>query len=465
VPAVSVEQLVKDCGGSLLRGNPATVVTSFDIDTRRLAANGGFFALKGSRTDGHEFLGEAAARGAAVAFVERDPGADASAPPALILVDDTVKALGLCGEQARQRGTGTKWIAITGSNGKTTTKEMVAEGLSAGRRVRRTPGNFNNHLGVPLTLLSMPEDVEIAVLELAMNGPGEIAELTRMTRPDIGLVTNVRAVHMAFFESLDDLAAAKGELYAMMGDDATAVVNLDDVHTRVQATRHVGPRITYGQHPSADLRLERIDNRFMPGAALSFRYRGESIRVQLRMAGSHSALNALAALATVVAADGDVGAAIAGIEKLEAGPGRGKIHRTNRDLIVVDESYNNSPPALASVLETLKISEPSGRRVLAIGDMLELGAVTNALHREAGRRAAAAGVKLMIAVGRESRETAESARRSGVPEVYHYADSGAAAREIGGFLREGDLVVVKGSRSMRMERIVAALIGKREEGN
>lgn len=463
MPAASVAQLVRDSGGSLLRGDPEAIVRTFDIDTRRIQRDGCFFALKGSRTDGHEFLAEAARAGAALAMVQHKPETDAPAPPALILVDDTAAALGRCGEQARRRQSGTRWIALTGSNGKTTTKEMIAEGLAGKHRVHRTPGNYNNELGVPLTLLALPEDAQIAVLELAMSGAGEIAALGAMTDPDIGLVTNVRAVHMAFFETLDDLSAAKGELFAVMRDDAIAVVNLDDVHVRVQAARHAGARVTYGQHPAADLRLEAIDNRLLPGASLTFRHRDESIRVQLKMSGGHSAWNALAALAVVVAAGEDLRAAAERIEQLEAGPGRGKLHRLDRGVIVVDESYNNSPPALASVLDTLKVTEPQGRRVLAIGDMLELGAMSSPLHREAGRRAALAGVEVLVAVGPESRETAESARRSGVPVVHHHASSSEAAGTVSGLVRDGDLIVVKGSRGLRMERIVKALTGARDE--
>jgi len=460
LPAASVAQLVEDTGGSLLRGDPDAVIRSYEIDTRRIEADGAFFALKGDRTDGHEFLEQALRAGATAAIVERDPGEQATAPPSLILVEDAVIALGRCGAQSRRRHEdGTCWIALTGSNGKTTTKEMIAAALSVDKRVYRTPGNFNNDLGVPLTLLAMPESTEIAVIELAMKRSGEIARLVEMTRPDIGLVTNIRAVHMAYFESLDDLAAAKGELYAVLRDDATAVVNLDDIHTRVQAARHIGPRVTFGQHPEADLRLENIENRLEPGVRMTFRHGGRSIRVQLRMAGAHAALNALAALAVVAAAGAEIPAAAERIEQLEAGAGRGRIHRLDRGIVVIDESYNCSPPALASVLETLSVSRPSGRRALALGDMLELGTMATALHREAGRRAAAANVELLIAVGNESKETAASARRSGVPEVYHFPDSKSAAREIVEFVKDGDLMVVKGSRDLRMERIVDALTG------
>jgi len=455
--------LLEDTGGTLLRGDAEAMVTSFGIDTRRLAAGAAFFALKGSRDDGHRFLGDAARAGALLAVVERDPGPDAPAPPALILVDDGAKALGRCAAAARRRLRDTRWIAVTGSNGKTTTKELAAAGLAARRRVHRTPGNLNNLLGVPLTLLAGFEEAEFAVIELAMSAPGEIAELTAIVDPDIGLLTNVRAVHMAFFASLDDVAAAKGELFAVLRDEATAVVNLDDAHVRVQAARHVGPRVTYGQHPAADLRLERIENRLFPGAALTFRHRGESLRVQLKMAGTHSAVNALAALATVVAAGEDLHAAAERIEQLEAGPGRGQLHRLERGIVLVDESYNCSPPALASVLDTLRTSEPAGRRVLVLGDMLELGPMSGALHREAGRRAVAAGVRLLVAVGAESKETAEAARRAGLDEVHPYADSAAAAQQIGRLLRDGDLVVVKGSHGIRTDRIVAALLGTNGE--
>jgi UDP-N-acetylmuramoyl-tripeptide--D-alanyl-D-alanine ligase len=465
VPALKVAQLLEGTGGSLLRGDLAATVDSFVIDTRRLAPGGVFFALEGKRTDGHKFLGEAARLGAAAAVVEQEPAEGADAPPAVIRVENTQKALGRCGTWVRRSARDTRWIAVTGSNGKTTTKELAADGLSASYRVHRTPGNFNNHLGVPLTLLAMPDDAEVAVIEMATSGPGEIAELARMTDPDVGLVTNIRTVHMDLFQSIDDVAAAKGELFALMRDDCVAVINLDDINVRVQAARHVGPQVTFGQHPSADLRLEQIENRFIPGATLSFRHKEESVRVQLRIGGAHAAHNALAALATVVAAGGDVHAAAERMERLEPGTGRGKLHRLARGMVLVDDSYNSSPPALASVLETLRLSDPRGRRVLVVGDMLELGPMKAALHREVGRRAGAAGVQMLITVGTQSKETAEAARRAGVGEVHHYGDSVACAESIADLLGDGDLIVVKGSRATHMGRVVRALTSRfGEEG-
>jgi UDP-N-acetylmuramoyl-tripeptide--D-alanyl-D-alanine ligase len=460
---LDLAELAKAAGGKLLRGEPGTVVDSFAIDTRKLSRGGAFFALCGTRTDGHEFLTQAERQGAAVAIIDHEPKTDGTAPPATILVDDTTLALGRCGVWARRKKPDVHWVAVTGSNGKTTTKEMIAEALSADRKVHRTPGNLNNHLGVPLTLLALPDDAQVAVVELAMSGHGEIADLTRMTDPDIGLVTNVRAVHMSSFASLDDVAAAKGEMFAVLRDNATAVVNLDDAQLRVQSTRHIGPQVTFGQAPAAQLRLEQIDNRFVPGATLQFSHDGRSRRLRLRIGGAHSAHNALAALAVAHASGVDLEIAAERICSLEAGPGRGQVHNLSRGMLLVDDSYNSSPPALAAVLETLRLSEPAGRRVLVFGDMLELGPMGAALHREAGRRAATAGVQLLMAVGPMSRETAESARRAGVGEVHYHADSKACAESILEYLSDGDLILVKGSRGMRMERVVESLCGHEEE--
>ena len=275
MPALSVADVLQATGGELLIGDRSAVATSFTIDTRRLERGAAFFALVGTRTDGHAFLAEAARAGAALAVVSRPPEGIGSFPPAVIRVDDGAAALARCGALARQR-LSAKVVALTGSAGKTTTKEFIAAGLSASHRVHRTIGNLNNELGVPLTLLACPEDAEIAVIEMGMNGPGQIAFLTRLANPDVGLVTNVRPVHLEFFSSLDEIASAKGELFAVLREDAVAVVNLDDARVRLQAARHGGHRVTFGRSESADLRAETIADRFLPGAGLTFAHQGRS---------------------------------------------------------------------------------------------------------------------------------------------------------------------------------------------
>jgi len=281
----------------------------------------------------------------------------------------------------------------------------------------------------------------------------------------VGLVTNVRAAHLANFDSLDDIAAVKGELFALLRDDAIAVVNLDDTQLRVQAARHAGRRVTFGQHAQADLQLNEVKSRFVPGTEFSFTHDGKRRRIQLALGGGHSAANALAALAAVVAAGGDLDEAAGRMEQVEPGAGRGEIHHLEHGIVLVDDSYNSSPAALASVLETLRLSQPDGRRVMVMGDMLELGRMQDAMHREAGKRIAAAGVQLLIAVGSLSRGCVETARRGGVGEVHHHPDSARAAESVAEFLRDGDLVVVKGSRTMRMERVVEALTSRGRAAN
>jgi len=457
MPELSAGELAQACCGKIVRGDEATRILTYGIDTRRLDRESAFFALASERSDGHRFLGEARSAGAVAAIVQHVPDLE-NAPEVLIQVEDTTTALAECGRTMRKRFSRATWIAITGSNGKTTTKEMVAEGLSAGYRVYRTPGNFNNHLGVPLTLLACPDDVEFVVLEIAMSSAGEIAFLTELVDPDIALVTNVRAAHLENFNSLDDIAAAKGEMFAVIRDDAIAVVNQDDVHVRVQATRHLGPQVTFGHDIGTDIRLEALNNRFVPGAGLTVNHDGRSFRLQLKIGGGHAALNALAALAVVAAAGGDLEAAAQKIEQLEPDTGRGKVHDLRRGIQVVDDSYNASPSAMASVLETLRQSNPHGRRVLIMGDMLELGHLGSALHREVGRRCGESGIGMLVTIGQLSRGTAEAARRAGVPEVHHHSDVDKATESVVEFLSDGDLIVVKGSRSMHLERIVHRLV-------
>jgi UDP-N-acetylmuramoyl-tripeptide--D-alanyl-D-alanine ligase len=464
MPELRIVDLVEATGGSLVRGEPEGKIRSYAIDTRRLERGGAFFALKGENSDGHDFLADAAPN-AAAAVIARELENGQGAPPAVIRVDDVQQALARAARWVRGKLSRVKWVAITGSNGKTTTKEMLAEGLAGRLRVHRSPGNFNNHLGLPLSMLACPQDTEVGVIEMAMSGPGEIAELTRIVEPHVGILTNVRAAHLAAFRTMEDIAAAKGELFALLRDDAIAVVNLDDSQVRVQASRHAGPRVTFGQNAAADVRLEELQNRFLPGAAFVLRCQDKRRRVQLRIGGAHAAMNAVAALAGIVAVEGDLDAAIDRIEQLEAGPGRGKIHRLSRGMLLVDDSYNSSPGALASVLETVRLSEPDGRKVLVLGDMLELGPMQDALHREAGKRVATAGAALFIGVGPLSRATTEAARRAGVPEVHHHLDSSKAADSVAEFLRDGDLIVVKGSRAMRMERVVEALLEQSGKGN
>jgi UDP-N-acetylmuramoyl-tripeptide--D-alanyl-D-alanine ligase len=455
VPTLRLDELVSATGGKLLRGEPETVVASFDIDTRRIRQGALFFALKGARADGHDYLSEAVRAGAAAAIVERE--AEGLAPTALIQVDSAEAALTACGALARERCTA-RFIAVTGSVGKTTTKNLIAAGLSATRRVHRTDGNRNNHLGVPLTLLACPDDAEVAVVEMGMNAPGEISHLARLTRPDIALVTNVRTAHMEKFGSLDDVAAAKGELFAVLSRDAMSVVNVDDAHVRVQAARHAGPRVTFGKSSSADVVMESFRDRLVPGASLVFRHGGKSRGLQLRLAGAHNAWNAIAALATVVAAGAEPDGAVQAMSRVEPSKGRCRVHRLDQGVVVIDDSYNSSPQALAAILQTLRHCHPAGRKIVVMGDMLELGPKETTYHREAGRRTAQAGVHILVGVGPLARAALDVARKAGVPETRYEKDAASAAETLPGLVRPGDLLLIKGSRAVGLEAVVDALL-------
>jgi len=461
MPTLSVGDLLQASGGTLLSGERSLSVTSYAIDTRKLSAGGAFFALPGTRVDGHAFVADAARAGALAAIVAQKPAGGGPFPAAMIQVDDVAAALARCGAFARQRIRG-KVVAITGSAGKTTTKELVAAGLAASAKVHRTIGNLNNELGLPLSLLSCPDDAEAAVFEMGMNGPGQIAFLARLADPDVALVTNVLPVHLEFFDSVDDIAAAKGELFAVLRESATSVVNLDDGRVRVQAARHAGPRVTYGRAEGADVKLVSVTDRFVPGAELTFSHAGQSHTVSLRIGGAHAALDALAAAAALVACGVSLQPALRAMAEVEPASGRGRLTRLPGDVVLVDDTYNSNPRALASVLGTLAASAPAGRRVLVMGDMLELGAQSISFHKEAGELAARSRVELLVGVGPLARHAVEAARRAGI-EGHIAGDAAHAVRIIPDLLRPGDLVVVKGSRGARLELVVDALIARRGE--
>lgn len=464
MPTLRVADLVDATGGRLLRGDAAETLTSYDIDTRALAPGSAFFALAGERTDGHRFLPQAYRAGAKLAVVERDVPDDGEGPPAILRVDSVERALWAGGERARAAVDGAGFVAVAGSTGKTTTKEMTATALAVDGPTHRTAGNRNNHLGVPLTLLACPDDARHAVVEVGMNAPGEVAGLARLARPSIGVVTNVRPEHMEFFRALDDVAAAEGELYAVLSDDGTSVVNLDDVHARIQGLRHGGRQVTFGEGDRADVRLVRVEARFRPGTRFSFAVDGRERDVQMKLGGVHAAWNALAALAVVHAAGVDLDAAAAALAEIEPGPGRGQVHALTDGVVLVDDSYNCSPGALQAVLEVVRTEPDCDRRVLVLGDMLEMGREGPAYHEAAGRQAGAAGVGLLIGVGPLSRRALEAARRAGVAETFHADDADAAARLLAERIRPRDLVVIKGSRGIRLERTVHAVVHGRFGG-
>lgn len=448
------------CDGQL-QGDPSVRVEGVSTDTRAIGAGDLFAAIAGDRFDGHDFVAEAAARGAVAALVSRIPASAADLP--LVLVEDTIAALGRFAARHRERFDGPV-VAITGSNGKTTTKEMCSAILeAAGLRVHRTRGNLNNHIGLPITLLGAGSGHDVLVVELGMNHPGEIDAIARIASPTVGAITNVAPAHLGPMGSIEAIARAKGELFDRLRPDGVAIVNVDDAHCVAQSVRFAGRKLHFGAAPRAQIRLHDVE-----AAPRSVRFALDTpqgaTHVAIPRPGLHLAANgacaAAAALATERLGDRALEAIRDGLARFHGTPGRLEPIETARGVLVLDDSYNANPASAKVALRALAAAATKGRAVAVLGDMLELGPDEAALHAEVGRAVAESGVAVLVAVGPRSAHTARAACAAGVPEVVELADSEEAARRVPALVREGDVALVKGSRGMRMERVVAALEGR-----
>jgi UDP-N-acetylmuramoyl-tripeptide--D-alanyl-D-alanine ligase len=372
-----------------------------------------------------------------------------------VQVDDTTRALQDLAQVVRERA-GIRVVAITGSMGKTTTKEAAAAAMAEGHRVLKTKGNLNNLYGLPLTLLELGEagEEDVAVVEMGMSEPGEIARLTEIAKPDVGVLTNVAEVHLEFFDSLSQIADAKGELLLGLAGDAVAVVNADDPLVLEQARKFAGRHIRFGLSPSADVRALEIRS---TAAGLRFRVdEGErSVEVTSSLHGRHNVYNLLAGLAAARALDVPLEEAASGLASLSPPRHRGERIALPGGILLIDETYNSNPRALVCALDAL-FDEKEGRRVAVLGDMLELGARASELHRELGRHAATLGLSLIVGVGPLGCEIVAGAREAGMTEesLAICDDAVAAGRLLEQNLVEGDVVLVKGSRGVGLDETI-----------
>ena len=430
--------------GDLL--GPDARLSSVGIDSRRLGPGGLFVALRGAHHDGHEFLAQARQRGAAAALVDRPVAVDLPQ----LRVADTRLALGRLGAAWRRRFTG-PLLALTGSNGKTTVKEMLAAILRRRGRVLATAGNLNNDLGVPLTLLELDAE-DYAVLELGANHPGEIAWLTDLARPDVALITNAGPAHLAGFGDLDGVARAKGEIYRGLGPDGVAIVNRDDAYADYWAALAGGRRrLDFGLERPAQVRgqiLDRSRHRFRLSAF------GRQCEIELPLPGEHNVRNALAAAAAALAVGANLADIKQGLEGMPAVAGRLQRLPGPAGVTLIHDAYNANPASLAAALHTL--GAEAGVHWLVLGDMAELGPNAADLHAQAGRQARQAGFQRCFALGEHSRRAVE---RFG-PGGGHYDSAEAllqALRQALATTPAPPTVLIKGSRCMRLERIVQAL--------
>lgn len=427
---------------------------SVSIDSRRIRPGQCFVAIKGERFDGHDFVDEALRKGAAVVIHSRPREPFPLDDQVFLRVDDTTGSLQILGQSVRRKW-GKPLVAVTGSVGKTTAKEFAAALLGQKFQVFKSEGNLNNEIGVPLSLLEIEESHGIAVLELGMSHPGEIRALSRICAPEAAILTNVAAVHLEFFSNIDEIAEAKGEVLESLDPEGQLFFNADDPRVFRLALRHPGKRISFGLEAEADVRI--ISFSFDSPGAMRFEIDllGQRFRSAVPFAGKHF-LYHIAAGAAAASGFGVSREEIAeGLSLLRPVAMRGRVIESE-GVTVWDDSYNSSPQALAAILETAAQLQGFHRKIFVLGEMLELGPRSPEFHRQAGRRAAQEDPALLVTVGKNARHLAQSATDCGFPgqRVHQFQDSTQAAEFIADQIRPGDLLVVKGSRGTRMDRVV-----------
>lgn len=439
--------------------DPDAIATGYSIDSRTIKPGELFFAVKGERLDGHDFVQQALERGAISAIVSQEslPAVQeriasvprtGSAPTHLIAVPDTLAALQRLATAERCLW-GKTLVGVTGSAGKTTTKEAIAHVLSSRFRVHKSEGNLNNHFGLPLMLLKLEPEHDMAVVEMGMSHAGEIAALAKIAHPEIGVVTNVAPVHLEFFDSIAGIARAKYELIESLPTTGTAVLNSDDEFVSQFGRDFRGKVVTYGTGPTASVRAENIQNRGQQGSTFEVVLGGERIGVPLPLLGQHNVYNALAAIAVGVEAGMTLAQAAAALANISAADKRGQVVQVG-NITIINDCYNSNPTALRAMVDALA-TMPAKRRIVIAGEMLELGADGEELHRECGRYIASKKIDFLLGVRGDAKFIAQAAKQAGV--AAYFVDT---PEEAGDWLahqtRDGDVVLMKASRGVKLEK-------------
>lgn len=448
----------------IIHGSPSGHIRGVSSDSRKIRAGELFVPIRGPNFDGHQFIGQALERGAAGSLTRPgwEPEAGGNDVPGkfLIRVEDPLRALGDLAHFWRGRHFRVKVVAITGSNGKTTTKEMTAQTLSAAFRVLKTEGNLNNLIGLPLMLLRLSDEHEVAVLEMGMNTPGEVRRLKEIAEPQVSLITNVGRAHLEFLGSLEAIARAKGELWEGLEPEDWIAVNADDPRVVELAAAVLCRKKTFGIRQRAEISAEDVYVESARGTRFSLKMDGKRIPIQLNTFGRHNVYNALgaAALAAIVGLEAEEIAA--GLERFHPYPGRGRIHSLGRGLHLLDDTYNSNPDSLQATLAAFGEMKGETRGLVVLGDMLELGPGTAGFHEEAGRHVGALGFGHLFLCGAQREHLAEGAKSAGMEEsrIHTFANPEEIVESLVSVVVEGDWILVKGSRRLRMEKVVEALI-------
>jgi len=470
--ALSAEMVVAAADARLVAGETGQRFDGASTDSRTIPPGALFVALSGDRFDGHDFIAAALDRGAAGVLIREDavgrvPAFGSRLPaPSVLAVPDTLVALQAIARDVR-RQSGARVVAITGSAGKTTTKEITAELLSAKYHVFRNQGNLNNHIGLPLSLIELRHGPDVAVVELGMNHFGEIRTLVEIAEPDVRVWTNVGDAHVGHFGSREAIAQAKAEILERSSQSTLLVANADDPLVMAHVSGFSGRVVTFGERAGADVRALNAVDRGVDGTTADVQTQAGLVRLTVPLVGRVQLGNVLAAVAVAI----EFGIPAAEIEwrsaTLRPVPRRGVAATLSNGVRLVDDSYNASPAAMQAMLAALAASPTRGRRVAVLGEMLELGSAAKELHDECGRAAARARVDELVVVGGPAADgLAEGAAAEGLPaaHIHRYATSAAAADDVARLVGTGDLVLVKGSRGTRTDIIADLIVRAAEEG-
>lgn len=459
----SKEEILLATAGKILHAGVENVYGEVVTDSGKVVNGSIFIALRGERFDGHDFLRAAVRRGASCLVVHKRPGISGLKRATVIQVRDTLRALGDLAHY-RRKLVAPKVLAITGSNGKTTTKEMVAailekaeiEGRPLRGKVLKTEGNFNNLVGLPLTLLRMRGNERVAVLELGTNQPGEIRRLTEIAAPDMGLITAVAPAHLAGLGNLAGVAREKGELFRAMGPKSLAVVNVDDPWVRRLGKRFPGKKITYGRN--GEVGGEARVFLGAGGTAFTLRAGSERQRIRLRFCGAHNFSNAVAAAAMAYGVGIGLETVRKGLEAVRPLPMRMSLEKW-QGVGIINDAYNANPASMQAALATLAEIGAGRKKIAILGDMLELGGESARLHLELGKQAARHKIDRLYLIGKQARQVKRGALLSGMEEgrVVIGKSHRRIARMVYRHARRGDWLLCKGSRGMRMEKVLEAL--------
>lgn len=451
--------------GAAVSGALPAKVEGVSTDTRSIAKGNLFVALKGETFDANDFLDKALAAGAAAAVVRKGAKIPAGLP--CLEVDDTLAALGRIARHHRRRFS-IPLGAITGSNGKTTTKEMIGAILATRGPALKTEGNLNNEVGVPLTLLRLDPSHTGAIIEMGMNHPGELARLSAFTEPQVAEITIAAPAHLEFLGTVENVAKAKGEIYGGLPKDGLAIANGDDALVRAQAEKSGRKVLYFGKCDDAQVRLAEIVSHDAHGLAVRIAWAGKKHLAHLKFVGEHNAVNACGAFAMGVSLGCTAEQCVAGLEASRPWAHRLSLHEAPGGFTVIDDCYNANPSSMGAALDTLASLAGPRRRVAVLGDMLELGADEAALHRQMGERAVANGVQVLVSFGPRSKAGWEAARGALNDRALHVPATDQvepAVEFLKAQLKAGDVVLVKGSRGMKLERIVEALTGVKGGGH